>query len=130
MISLGSLLKFSHNLFSNIFANQQMNFLNNLCIKLSCQKVGVDEFSNQYFQHKNGKRFVVYNGIAEPSKIPAEWHGWMHYSTDITPMKINTHKFSWQKIHLPNLTGTKGAYSPKNSSAKKTSSEYEPWKPC
>ncbi len=67
--------------------------------------------------------------MAEPSKVPAEWHGWLHYTNSNPPVKINTQKFSWQKIHLPNLTGTKNAYSPKNSLAKKTNSSYEAWDP-
>jgi NADH:ubiquinone oxidoreductase subunit len=106
-----------------------MNLLNKICIKFSCQKIGADEFGNEYFQNKIGKRFVAYNGIAEPSKVPAEWHGWLHYSSNIPPVKINNHKFSWQKIHLPNLTGTKNSYSPKNSHTEKTSATYEAWNP-
>jgi NADH:ubiquinone oxidoreductase subunit len=104
-----------------------MNLINKICIKIFCKKVGNDEFGNEYFKNKNGKRFVAYNGAAEPSKIPFEWHGWMHYTTDEIP--VNIHKFSWQKIHLPNLTGTQYAYSPDQSSDKKTSSTYEAWKP-
>jgi NADH:ubiquinone oxidoreductase subunit len=106
-----------------------MSFLNKICIKLSCQKVGTDVFGNEYFLNKNGKRFVVYNGIVEASKIPAEWHGWIHYTTNILPVNINTHHFSWQKIHLPNLTGTSQAYSPKNSVVKNTNASHEAWKP-
>jgi NADH:ubiquinone oxidoreductase subunit len=107
-----------------------MNFINNFFIKISCQKIGDDEFGNQYFQHKkNQKRFIIYNGIAEASKIPSQWHGWMHYNSDIVPNQVNAHKFAWQKIHLPNLTGTKNAYSPKNSTTKKTNSTYEAWQP-
>jgi len=106
-----------------------MKLANALCIKFFSQKIGSDEFGNEYFQNKQGKRFVLYKGLAEPSKIPAEWFGWVHYSTDISPVLINTHKFSWQKIHLPNLTGTKGAYSPKHSSVKNTNSQYQAWKP-
>lgn len=107
-----------------------MSFINNFFIKLTCQKIGVDEFGNEYFLHKkNGKRFVAYNGIAEASKIPAQWHGWMHYNSDLAPVEINTHKFAWQKIHLPNLTGTKNAYLPTNSTKKNTSCAYEAWKP-
>ena len=104
-----------------------MNLLNNLYIKFCCQKIGSDEFGNEYFQNKRGKRFVAYKGIVEPSKIPMEWHSWIHYSTNNLPQK-NIQKFFWQKIHLPNLTGTKGAYSPKNSSKKETISVYEAWK--
>lgn len=107
-----------------------MDFINKFFIKFSCKKVGNDEFGNDYYlNEKSGKRFVIYNGIVEPSKIPAEWHGWMHYNDEMPPVNINTHRFAWQKIHLPNLTGTKNAYSPKNSEVKKTNSEYEAWKP-
>lgn len=105
-----------------------MQFINNLFIKTFSNKVGSDEFGNQYYQNKRGKRFVVYKGIAEPSKIPFEWHGWIHYTTNVAPIKFDTKKASWQKIHLPNLTGTKNAYSPKNSTAK-IKSFYQPWTP-
>jgi NADH:ubiquinone oxidoreductase subunit len=108
--------------------SSEMSLLNNFFIKISCRKIGSDEFGNEYFQNKNGRRFVAYKGIAEPSKIPAEWHGWIHHSTNLAPIKISTRKFSWQKIHLPNLTGTKGAYSPKNSAVKKVGGFYETWK--
>jgi len=110
-----------------------MQFLQQLSIKLFNKKIGCDEFGNCYFEAKNGKRFVAYKGIAEPSKIPAEWHGWIHHSTDTAPININTRKHSWQKIHLPNLTGTKNAYSPKNSSKNRVGIQdakpYESWKP-
>jgi NADH:ubiquinone oxidoreductase subunit len=104
-----------------------MQIISNFFIKLTSKKVGTDEFGNEYYKNKRGKRFVLYKGIPEPSKIPSEWHGWMHYTTNTPPVQINTHKFSWQKIHLPNLTGTKGAYSPKNYQVKKT--WYESWDP-
>jgi len=106
-----------------------MNFINKFLIRLKAKSVGFDEFGNEYFEDKAKKRYCIYKGIVEPSKIPAEWHGWMHYNSDVVPKNINTHKFSWQKIHQPNLTGTKNSYSPKNSSQKNTSSEYEAWKP-
>ncbi len=94
------------------------------------KKIGNDEFGNQYFIDKNNKRFVKYNGIAEPTKVPAEWHGWLHYNQDESPQINNIHKkFSWQKIHLPNLTGTKLAYCPNNPLTKKTNSYYESWQP-
>ncbi len=72
---------------------------------------------------------MVYNGMAEPSKVPAEWFGWLHHSTSVIPLNIDTHKFSWQKIHLPNLTGTKNSYSPRKSTKQKTSSQYQAWNP-
>ncbi len=98
-----------------------MSFLNRFFIKFSATKIGDDEFGNEYFQNKAGKRFVIYKGRAEPSKIPAKWHGWIHYSCDNPP--FNSHHHSWEKIHMPNLTGTKNAYSPQNSAAKKTNTK-------
>ncbi len=106
-----------------------MNLINKILIKISCTKIGSDEFGNEYFENKNKRRFVVYKGIAEPSKIPAEWHGWMHYTTNETPIHTNTHRFSWQKQHLPNLTGTKNSHSPKKSAVKNTQYGYKAWKP-
>jgi len=107
-----------------------MEFITKFLIKRSAKKIGTDEFGNCYYQNKsNGKRYVIYNGIAEASKIPAQWHGWMHYTTDIIPVQMNTNKLSWQKIHIPNLTGTKNAYSPKGKESNKTSSQYESWQP-
>ncbi|MBM3589792.1 MAG: NADH:ubiquinone oxidoreductase [Alphaproteobacteria bacterium] len=104
-----------------------MRAINNLLIKFNSKKVGTDEFGNQYYEKKSGKRFVIYNGIAEPTKIPSEWHVWIHYLTNQAPVQINTNKYSWQKIHIPNLTGTKNAYSPEKTSSNKTSLHYEPW---
>jgi hypothetical protein len=103
-----------------------MRLINDFLIKSSCNKIGSDEFGNQYFLHKkNGKRFVIYQGIAEPSKVPMDWHIWLHYISDVTPTLNKSHKFSWQKIHLPNLTGTKNSHKPKSS----TSQKYQAWKP-
>ena len=114
--------------FKNIWQKyKEMQIVQQLLIKLSSSKIGSDEFGNSYYKNKIGKRFVVYKGSPEPSKIPAEWHCWIHYNTDTTPVNIRTDKFSWQKIHLPNLTGTKHAYKPKDTVDK--SVRYESWKP-
>lgn len=105
-----------------------MQIISQIFIKLFNKKIGSDIFGNSYYENKQGKRFVVYKGIAEPSKIPAEWHSWIHYSTDIAPVNINTDRYSWQKVHLPNLTGTKNAYSPKQHKGK-IENKYQSWAP-
>ena len=28
------------------------------------------------------KRWVIYNGVVEASRVPADWHGWLHYTND------------------------------------------------
>ena len=110
-----------------------MDLISKITIKISSKKVGVDEFGNQYFEAKKSynnrkKRSVIYKGIAEPSKIPAEWHGWMHYSRDEVPKA--THKHPWQKVHLPNLTGTKFArFSFNRVTQSKNPKLYQPWQP-
>jgi NADH:ubiquinone oxidoreductase subunit len=106
-----------------------MLFLQKFLIKLSNQKVGEDEFGNRYYQGKNDKRFVVYKGIAEPSKVPAKWFGWLHHTSDILPTKTSSHKYSWEKIHLPNLTGTNNSYSPRNSANPVKTKPYQAWQP-
>lgn len=108
--------------------------------------VGEDEFGNKYYCSKKKedgfhigrrgteRRWVIYNGMEDPSKIPAEWHGWMHHITDELPTKSKTKKHSWQKPHIPNLTGTKGAYFPpgdKRAAGKRNKAlgDYEAWNP-
>ncbi len=112
-----------------------MDLISKIAIKISCRLVGSDEFGNNYFEAKKirgnyKKRYVIYNGLAEPSKVPAEWHGWLHYTRNDLPEHITKH--SWQKIHLPNLTGTKFAYFPlenKDCKRQKISSDYQAWQP-
>lgn len=106
-----------------------MQFLQKLKIKLFNQKVGDDEFGNEYYQSRSDKRFVVYKGIAEASKVPAKWFGWLHHTCDILPVKINAKKYSWEKIHLPNLTGTQNSYSPRKSQNVTKTKPYQSWQP-
>lgn len=102
--------------------------------------VGEDQFGNRYFTQKkspkNGraKRWVIYNGIAEPSKVPADWFGWLHYTTDKVPTSESTTHYKWEKSHTPNLTGTKNAYAPTgalqgSSVHAKSTADYKAWKP-
>jgi NADH:ubiquinone oxidoreductase subunit len=97
--------------------------------------VGKDEFGNRYFRQKNGnRRWVIYDGEAEASRISAAWHGWMHKRTDVAPPDDTYKPRDWEKPHLPNLTGTPAAYKPKGSilgtdTRPQVTGDYEPWKP-
>lgn len=102
-------------------------------------QVGEDIFGNRYFTEKKApktgrrKRWVLYKGVAEPSKVPAQWHGWLHYTTDTLPAKEAAH-YAWEQPHRPNLTGTKNAYAPAGSLRSgapraKTTADYEAWVP-
>ncbi len=103
--------------------------------------IGEDSFGNRYFTAKARKgyrrerRWVMYNGVAEATKIPPEWHGWMHHQTDTIPAN-DTQSFrrKWQKPHSVNMTGTTQAYRPKGHLLKggqrnKTTGDYEAWDP-
>ena len=101
--------------------------------------VGRDEFGNRYYEarrtHKGerfARRWVIYNGVVEPSKVPASWHGWLHYTLP-APLP-SAPKYRWQKPHLPNLTGTKGRYLPaghiSNAAHRaRATADYTPWTP-
>lgn len=95
--------------------------------------VGTDPFGNRYYTEKcapkgrPAKRWVIYRGKAEPSKVPAAWHGWLHYTLP-APLPADA------SLHMPNLTGTKQAYVPPGSLLgtgvrAPASADYQAWKP-
>ncbi|MDF3075287.1 MAG: dehydrogenase [Alphaproteobacteria bacterium] len=104
------------------------------------EQVGSDQFGNHYYQERKiaagrrRKRWVIYNGEAEASRVPPDWHGWLHYTVDAPPPEDGLPKQSWQKEHVPNLTGTAEAYRPpghvlEGGRRDKATGDYEPWKP-
>ena len=45
------------------------------------EPVGTDDFGNRYYQNKDGsRRWVIYNGTVEASRVPPDWHGWLHHT--------------------------------------------------
>ena len=104
------------------------------------RRVGSDDQGNQYFEERRvshegrKRRYVIYKGLAEPSKVPADWHGWLHYTFDAPPTEVPLERKSWETDHKPNLTGTIHAYHPQGSLAEtgeraKAASDYEAWRP-
>ena len=91
---------------------------------------GKDEFGNKYYSNSKGKRWVIYKNRVESTKIPPEWHLWIHFITKNVPSD-NIKKFPWQIEHQENLTGTKNAHKPEGSllsESKKSMKKYETWK--
>jgi NADH:ubiquinone oxidoreductase subunit len=105
--------------------------------------VGTDEQGNIYYRTKGGKidptlgferRWVVYNGLAEASRIPPSWHGWMHHTVDVPPTEDGYAPREWEKPHVPNMTGTPAAYRPSGSTLASgrrpaATGDYQPWTP-
>ncbi|QCO56799.1 NADH:ubiquinone oxidoreductase subunit NDUFA12 (plasmid) [Pseudorhodobacter turbinis] len=97
------------------------------------QKVGEDDQGNIFYQTADGKRrWVIFNGEMEASRVSADWHGWLHFTWDEPPTKAPLLHKVWQKPHLENLTGTDAAYAPAGSlrrAAPVDRSDYEAWQP-
>ncbi|GAB4165484.1 MAG: NADH:ubiquinone oxidoreductase subunit NDUFA12 [Rickettsiaceae bacterium] len=108
--------------------------VNKLWVKLFCSNVGSDQFGNHYYIGKSkdylgrNKRYVVYNGIDDGSKVPPMWHAWLHYLSNEIPQKIEEKQYKWQREHLPNLSGTNYAYKPAESKCTKVKT-YSSWAP-
>ena len=97
------------------------------------QRVGEDGQGNVYYRTADdARRWVIYNGAAEASRVPPEWNGWLHRTWDEPPtVRPLPHK-SWEKPHVPNLTGTDLAWVPPGSILRPQPVErrdYDAWTP-
>jgi NADH:ubiquinone oxidoreductase subunit len=96
-------------------------------------KVGEDEAGNVYYRNADGsRRWVIYNGENEASRVSPEWHGWLHHTWDQSPTEAAIRHKPWEKPHQENLTGTVAAYAPVGSirrGAPADRSDYEAWSP-
>lgn len=97
------------------------------------QKVGEDEQGNVFYQTRDGaRRWVIYNGEIEASRVSPEWHGWLHHTFEAPPTEQPLPRQPWQKPHKPNLTGSPAAYHPPGSilsSAPARRKDYDAWTP-
>lgn len=101
---------------------------------------GTDRFGNKYYESRGKKdsfgrpvRWVLYKGASDPTSVPPEWWGWIHYTT-AAPLPENTGRKPWQKEHRPNLTGTPESYRPRGHDYQggrraPASGDYEAWTP-
>ncbi|ABC23240.1 NADH:ubiquinone oxidoreductase subunit NDUFA12 [Rhodospirillum rubrum] len=118
-----------------------MSFATRLYTMRNGELVGEDAFGNRYYQEKRSalgreglyrrKRWVFYKGKAEGSKVPAEWHAWLHHTSDAP---LATPAAEWAQPHQPNLTGTLGAYVPdgdERAGGRRAAAtgDYQPWRP-
>ncbi|HXP29591.1 MAG TPA: NADH:ubiquinone oxidoreductase subunit NDUFA12 [Stellaceae bacterium] len=114
---------------------------------LKGELVGTDSEGNRYYREKSHRpllrgggrasrvrRWVIYKGEAEPSRVPPEWHAWLHHTIDEVPKDAERLRYPWQKEHQPNLTGTPQAYRPPGSVLRggerpRATGDYEAWIP-
>ncbi len=112
-----------------------MSFFNSLFINIFNKQVGKDCYDNKFYESRatdylgKKRRYVVYNGFIEPSKVPPMWHAWLHHLSDELPNKNNN--FAWQQQHKPNLTGTNFAFNPSKTELSNDLkiNNYNKWQP-
>lgn len=96
-------------------------------------RVGEDAQGNVFYRSRDGRRrWVIYNGESEASRVSPDWHGWLHHTWDEPPTEQALRHRPWEKPHLENLTGTAAAYAPPGSirhGAPVGRSDYDAWSP-
>ncbi|MCX7677058.1 MAG: NADH:ubiquinone oxidoreductase subunit NDUFA12 [Alteraurantiacibacter sp.] len=104
------------------------------------EHVGTDAQGNRYYRSRNVKdgererRWVIYNGPNDASRVPAEWHGWLHHSYDELPESHLPPPRIWEAEFTPNVTGTPAAYRPagaleRGGKRARATGDYEAWTP-
>ena len=98
--------------------------------------VGTDEFGNRYYRdRRSDRRWVIYGGPAEASRVPPDWHGWLHHTVDARPDNQTVKARPWQLPHRPNMTGTPDAWRPPGSALTANrrppaTGDYDAWSPA
>lgn len=112
------------------------------------EHVGTDAQGNKYYrQRKKGsddkpdgsyvsreRRWVIYEGANDASRVPSEWHGWLHGAFDDVPESHLPPAKIWEADYTPNATGTADAYRPQGALEKggkraRAVGDYEAWTP-
>lgn len=107
------------------------------------QFVGQDEFGNKYYRAQGPlidrsvgpeRRWVIYNGEADASRVPPGWRAWLAHNWDKAPSEEAYQPREWEKPYVPNMTGTPQAYRPTGSQLSTgrrpaATGDYVPWTP-
>ncbi len=104
------------------------------------EHVGTDAQGNKYYRSKkkeaNGRerRWVIYDGANDASRVPSEWHGWLHGAFADVPESFLPPSKIWETEYTPNATGTLNAYRPQGALERGgkragATGDYEAWSP-
>ena len=96
-------------------------------------RVGKDAQGNVFYRDAaDRRRWVIFHGEAEASRIAPEWHGWLHRTQATPPSEAPPLRKPWEKPHRANPTGTPDAELPAGSirrAAPAPRRDYEAWSP-
>jgi NADH:ubiquinone oxidoreductase subunit len=103
------------------------------------EAVGEDALGNVYYQGGrdtagNPRRWVIYKGSNDASRVPPEWFSWLHHQIDDVPSRALPPVRQWEQPPLANMTGTPIAYKPsgaldKGGQRHGAAGDYEAWTP-
>lgn len=108
------------------------------------EQVGTDAQGNKYYRAKSKggrgtpdgreRRWVIYSGPNDASRVPAEWHGWLHHQYDELPESRLPPPKIWEADYTSNPTGTAMAYRPQGALERggrraRSAADYEAWTP-
>lgn len=105
---------------------------------------GVDDNGNKYYENLDrtpGRtRFVIYANPSsyDPSQVPPEWHAWLHFMGDKTPIEDPPSNYIYRLKHIPmkpSDNGVNANYLPPGHYLRKEdrygmspAAKYEPYK--
>jgi len=104
-------------------------------IRRNGSHVGTDVLGNAYYQEKKGgRRWVVYEGPNDTSRIPPEWFGWLHHQIEGLPNESLPPVPRFLAEPAANLTGTAQAYRPSGAlesggRRQAAGGDYQAWAP-
>ena len=102
-------------------------------------RVGEDELGNVFYEGGKDtggrpRRWVIYNGSNDASRIAPEWFSWLHHQIDDVPERALPPARRWEKPAEPNRTGSPLAYRPAGAAGAgqnraAATGDYEAWTP-
>lgn len=102
-------------------------------------RVGDDALGNVYYQGGADtaglpRRWVIYLGANDASRVPPDWFAWLHRQVDEIPDRSLPLQRAWEKPAVANMTGTALAYRPagameKGGNRAAATGDYEAWTP-
>jgi NADH:ubiquinone oxidoreductase subunit len=97
-------------------------------------KVGADALGNAYFAGKDGRRWVIYSGSNDVSRVPPEWYAWLTRQIEELPDEALPPPPKFLRAPTANLTGTAAAYRPtgaleRGGHRQAASGDYQAWTP-
>ncbi|MGQ5700905.1 NADH:ubiquinone oxidoreductase subunit NDUFA12 [Sandaracinobacteroides sp. A072] len=103
--------------------------------RLNGREVGRDADGNIYYEDKSGqRRWVIYAVDNDSSRVPPEWHLWLHKSRLEPPSDVPLPVKAWEKPWRHNPTGSDHPELPRGALAAgghraPAAADYHAWAP-